>query len=261
MYHFYMNMYISNILLDSHSICLINRRITSVIYLVLDQVAQPDVVTKLLTTDGGVIKIANVILRIDAGCLVEDTEITLRTDDQNVDLKSLYHLGLIQRASSVFEFLPSGLKFLKPAKLMFKYEKIDSNNELFILHGSSHDDRETVWELVSSDMMREHTKKGVVTVKVEGFSFYFFVLAMRGALASLLSHLNNSFTCFAYALYRRQPARDELINIVIVLMSEFVVENKEQDVKRLNDLIKKDTLKVTKDRENVFEQIALFKYV
>ena len=68
---------------------------------------------------------------------------------------------------------------------------------------------------------------------------------MSGVLARLLSHLHNSFTCFAYALYRRRTASDE-INVLIVLVSEFVDENKEIDIKQLNDLYEEGYVKSEK---------------
>ncbi|XP_028404411.1 uncharacterized protein LOC114527036 isoform X2 [Dendronephthya gigantea] len=195
-----------------------------------------DLAKKLITANGGIIKLGDVILRINSGCLAEDTEITLRIDHQHVDIKSLFDLGLIQGASSVVEFLPNGLKFLKPADLMFKHERTVSDNELFILRGSYNCNyRRIIWELVVGDII-ENTKEGFVNASIEGFSFYLFILATRGVLANLLSHLNNSFTCFAYALYRRQPASNELINILVVLVSEFVDDNDEKDIKMLKDL-------------------------
>lgn len=114
------------------------------VYLIL---ARADLVTNLITTDGGVIEIADIVLRIDAGSLAEDTEIISRIDYQNVDLKSLFDLGLIQRASNVVEFFPHGLKFLKPANLMFRHEKVASDDEPVILHGSyNRIYRRIVWE-------------------------------------------------------------------------------------------------------------------
>ncbi|XP_028404385.1 uncharacterized protein LOC114527016 isoform X2 [Dendronephthya gigantea] len=195
---------------------------------------QADVATNLITTDGGVIKLTDVILQIDAGCLAEDTEITSRIDDGHNDLKSLFDLDLIQRASNVVEFLPNDLKFLKPADLQFKHESPVPGNELFILRGSICDNQQTVWELVSSDMIQEYTEKGVVNVKIEGFSLYCYILAKRGRLARIFSHFRKSFTCFAYALYRRQLSNK--IDIIVVFVSEFV--EKDTDIKQLNDLKK-----------------------
>ncbi|XP_028404412.1 uncharacterized protein LOC114527037 [Dendronephthya gigantea] len=201
---------------------------------------------KLITTDGGVIKLKDVILRINAGCLDEDTEITLRIDDQRVDRKSLFDLGLIKGASNVVEFLPNGLKFLKPADLMFKHERTVSDIELFILRGSYNCNYwRTVWELVAGDIA-ENTKEGFVNAKIEGFSFYFFISATRGMLASLLSHLNYSFSCYAYALYRRKPAHNELIDILVVLVSEFVDDKGEENIKQLKDLYQAKYIKSEK---------------
>ena len=57
---------------------------------------------KLITEDGGVIKIDDVILSIGAGCLAKSTEITLILDDQNMVFKSLLDLGLIDAAPRVW---------------------------------------------------------------------------------------------------------------------------------------------------------------
>ena len=231
-------------MLDSHSISSINGQLISAQYLISDHLWQPGIVKNLITTDAGRVEIADIILHIDAGCLAKDTEITLRINDRHVDLKTLLDLGLIQRASNVVEFFPNSLKFLKPADLKFQYGKIHSDNELFVLRGSYSDNQKTVWELVHSDMIHECTEKGVVMVKIEDFSLYCYIVAMRGRLSRIFSHLHKSFTCFAYALYRRVSISE--IDISIVLVSEFVREDEKKAIKQLNDLYKEGYVKSDK---------------
>jgi hypothetical protein len=189
-------------------------------------------IKKIITADGGVIDIDDIILKIGPGCLAKDTEITLRNKD--IAIKSLVDLGLIDAAPRVVEFLPDGLKFLKPADLTITFQNTVSNTELFILHGSYNPIyQRAVWELVTNGI-EESNVKGVVNTKINGFCFYMFILATRGMLARILSHLNHSFTCRAYTLYRRLSTLDT-IDISVVILSEFVDENEDEDIKQLKD--------------------------
>ena len=194
---------------------------------------RPGLVKKIITTGGGEIKIDDITLNVGAGCLAKDTEITLIKDDQNFAFKSLHDLGLVDAAPRVVEFLPDGLRFSKPADLTVRFENTISDSELFILHGSyNRDYQRTVWELVTNDI-EDNKAEGVVNMKINGFCFYSYVVARRWRIARILSHLNNSFTCRAYALYRR-PSPDT-IDISVVFVSKFVDDDKEEDIKQLRD--------------------------
>jgi hypothetical protein len=194
-------------------------------------------VKKTITADGGVIEIDDIILKIGPGCLDKDTEITLINNYTDIANKSLLDLDLLDACLRVVEFLPDGLKFLKPADLTIRFEETVSDSELFILHSShNHDYQTTTWEL-GTDGINENNVKGLVNTKINGFCFYSFILAMGGRrLARILSHLNHSFTCCAYALHRRSSTVDA-IDISVVIVSEFADENEEEDIKQLKDLL------------------------
>ena len=178
-------------------------------------------IEKLITVDGGVIRKDDVTLTIGSGCLAEETEITLIKHDQNMNFKSMLFLGLIETPPYVFELLPDGLKFLKPAHLTIRFEAtLDS--QLCILH-RSHED--TVWELAANDI-EKNSAKGIARMKINGFSFWSYFMAWGGELARFLSHINNSFSCCAYVFYRRQQTMNRL-EISVVLISEFVIRNQE----------------------------------
>ncbi|CAB4014829.1 Hypothetical predicted protein, partial [Paramuricea clavata] len=198
---------------------------------------RPGLVKKIITTGGGEIKIEDITLSVGAGCLDKDIEITLIKDDQNFAFKSLHDLGLVDAAPRVVEFLPDGLKFSKPADLTIRFENPISDSELFILHGSyNRDYQRTVWELVTNDI-EDNKAEGVVNMKINGFCFYSYVVARRWKIARILSHLNNSFSCRAYALYRRLPSLDT-IDISVVFVSKFVDDDREEDIKQLRDHFK-----------------------
>ena len=149
-------------------------------------------------------------------------------------VKSLFDLGLVDAPPKVVQFLPTGLKFLKPADLTVRFEKTVSDSECFTLHGFHNDIyQRIVWELVNN-VIEEHNVEGVGHVKINSFCFFMFILARRGKLAQILSHLNHSFTCRAYVLYRRPPSMDT-IDISVVMLSEFLDEVKESDIKQLKD--------------------------
>ena len=187
-------------------------------------------------------KIHDIILNVDPGCLAKDTEITLIIDDQNFAFKSLLDLGLVDSAPLVVEFLPDGLKFLNPADLTIRFEITASDCELCILHGSyNRDYQRTVWELVTNDI-EENSAEGIVNMKINSFCFFSYIFAKRGKLAQILSHLNHSFTCRAYVLYRRIPSMD-MTDISVVLLSEFVDEKEEEDIKQLKDHFEEGYLK------------------
>ena len=196
---------------------------------------RPGLVKKKFTVNGGNMKIDDIELNVSPGCLEKDTEITLIKDDQNPAFKSLLDLDLVKAVPRVVEFLPDGLKFLKPAELSIKYEKIISDVELFILHGSyNRDYQRTVWELVTNDI-EDNRAGGVVNMKINGFCFFSYIYAKRGELSRILSHLNHAFTCRAYALYRRVPYMDT-IDFSVVLLSKFIEKkNDVEDIQQLKD--------------------------
>ena len=184
-------------------------------------------IERLITVDGGVIRKDGVTLTIGPGCLAEETEITLVTDDQNMDFKSLLVLGLIDTPAYVFELLPDGLKFLKPAHLTIRFEaRTTLDSELCILH-RSHED--TVWELVANGI-EKNSAKGIARMKINSFSVYTYFIAKRGKFARFLSHLKNSFSCRAYVFYRRQQTMNPL-EISVVLISEYVEDDQAQQLK------------------------------
>ena len=190
-------------------------------------------VEKTISTHGSVVEIDGFTLKIDPGCLAERTRITLEQVDQMIAFKSL--LGLLDGVHRVVEFRPYGLKFLKPANLTIKFEtKAVSDSEHFILHGfHNHMHQRIVWELVTNGI-EKHNVKGAINIKINSFSFYSYILARRGMIARILRHLNQSFTCRAYSFYRRQPGMDT-IDISVVLLSEFVDEEQEDNIKQLKD--------------------------
>ena len=182
---------------------------------------------------GGVIKINDITLTIGAKFLAQDTEITLKYC-QDFCFKSLLDLCLIDAAPRVYEISPSGLKFLKPANLAFRFTNDTSNCEPFILHGflkPDVDNQRIVWELVTEGVKANITT-GFVTFEISGFSFYTYIIASRGALSRILSHLNSFFTCRAYVFYRRLPSM-ETIDLSVILVSEFVDEKREEEVEQL----------------------------
>ena len=184
---------------------------------------------------GGVIQLDDVTLQLPAECLIEDTKITLaRKDPRNFTRNSLQRLGFAVFSQHVFEFLPGGLKFQNPAVLTVRRKRTVLNSELCILHGSYNDHQQKmVWEVVTNDIESDDDK-GVLNVKINGFSFYSFILTMRGMLARIQCHFNYSFVCRAYALYRRQRSM-RAIDIAVVLVSEFVDVCEEEDIKQLKD--------------------------
>ena len=195
---------------------------------------RPDLVKKLITVDGGVMEIDGITLEFGPGCLAEDTEITLIKDDRNYAFKSLLKLGLFNDVPRVVEFLPDGLKFLKPACLTVRFETKISDSELFIFHGCyNRDYHRASWKLVPNDA-EERSVEGAVSVKIGEFCFYSFILAQRGMLARILSHLNQSFSCRAYSFFRRLSTTD-MIDVSVVLISEFVDDNNEEDIRQLKD--------------------------
>ena len=169
-------------------------------------------------------------------CLAEDTEIKLINDDQNNDFTSLISTGLVEDNPRVVRFFPTGLQFLKPADLFIRLpsKRFLHQLELFILHGTYHREyQETTWELVTNGI-EECDDKRTMNVQVNSFSFYSYIFTTRSKLAQILSHLNHSFTCRAYAFYRRVPSL-KTIDVSVVLVSEFVDEKTGEDVKQLTD--------------------------
>ncbi|XP_028404377.1 uncharacterized protein LOC114527013 isoform X2 [Dendronephthya gigantea] len=190
----------------------------------------------VITIVGGAVKLDDFILTIGAGCLAEDTEITLKNGEQHFDFTSLK--DLVRDTPRVVEFLPNGLKFLKPAELTIRPMRVEVLDlELFVLHGYHSDIYDkVVWELLSSGISGINEKKiGTINVEIYGFCFFSYILARRGRLARILSHLNHSFTCRAYVLHRRRPANT--MDIVVVIVSEFVDDGEEGDIRQLKDHI------------------------
>ena len=206
----------------------------------------PDMVKKLITTEGGVTEIADMVLSIGPGCLENDTEITLIRDDENVAFQSLLNLGLVHTTPRVIEFLPEGLRFLKPAILTIKCKKSDQDSEHLVLHGSYNPDcQRTVWELVTNELEENNTEE-VVNMKINRFCFYSYILAKRGKLARIMSHLNQSFNCRAYAFYRR--ASVDSIDISVVFVSEYVDKQKDENIKQLQDHLDEGYMKGEKGK-------------
>ena len=127
------------------------------------------------------------------------------------------------------------MKFLKPAHLTARFETTISDPELFILHGSyNRDSQKTIWEVVPNNDVEEKSVDGAVNVEINELCFYCFISAQRGMIARIMSHLNQSFTCRAYSLYRRVPSTD-IIDISVVLISLFVDDVNEEDIRQLKD--------------------------
>ena len=148
--------------------------------------------------------------------------------------KSLLNLGLVNAIPRVIECLSDGLKFLKPAHLTARFEKTISDLELFILHGSyNRDIQKTIWKLVPNNVEKKSVD-GAVNVEINELCLYSFISAQRGMIARILSHLNQSFTCRAYSLNRRVPSTD-IIDVSVVLVSLFVDDNNEEDIRQLKD--------------------------
>ena len=194
-----------------------------------------NLVKKLVTVDGGVMEIDNITLKFGPGCLADDTEITLIRDDRNLAFESLLKLGLVNAIPRVIECLPDGLNFLKPAWLTVRFEQTISDAELFLLHGSySCNDQKINWTLVPNDV-EEKSLDGTVNVQINQFCLYtFFLTRCPTMIARCLSHLNQSFTCRAYSLYRRVASTD-MIDISVVLISKFEEDNNEENIKQLKD--------------------------
>ena len=180
-------------------------------------------------------EIDGITLTFGPGCLAQDTEITLMKDDRNLAFKSLLELGLINAIiPRVIECLPDGLKFLKPAWLTVRFETKIPDEELFILHGSyNREFQKIIWKRIPNDVDEKNWDR-VVNVTINEFCFYSFILAQRGVIARILSHLNQSFTCHAYSFYRRSGTSD-MIDISVVLISEYVDDNNEENIKQLKD--------------------------
>ena len=197
---------------------------------------------KIITVNGGVISIDDITLNIGPGCLLQDTEMTLIKDDHNLAFKSLVDLRLVDTIPRVIELLPDGIKFSKPAILTFKFETIPSDSDLFILHGSySTKYQRTVWKVTTNDIELK-TEEGVVDMKINGFCFYSYIMAKRGKLARILSHLNHSFTCCAYVFYRRKPPM-ATIDISVALISNFVDEEEKGNFKQMLDHVQEGYIK------------------
>ena len=197
---------------------------------------------KIISVNGGVLSIDDITLNIGPGCLLQDTEMTLIKDDHNFDFKSLVDLGLVNNVLRVFELLPDGIKFSKPAILTFKFETIPPVSDLFILHGSYNTEcQRTVWKVVTNEI-KLRTEEGVVDIKIDGFCFYSYIMAKRGKLARILSHLNHSFACCAYVFYRRKPAMNT-IDISVALISDFVDEEEKGNFKQMLDHEKEGYIK------------------
>ena len=206
---------------------------------VLDASLRPGIAKEVITVDGGTLQTEDVTLRIGPGCLSKDTEITMIMDDHNFAFKSLLDLGLLQVEPRVIEFLPDGLEFVKAADLTIHLKDIVSS-ELFVLHGSYDSKRErTIWTVVT-DETDVNANEGYVNMKINGFCFYSYIRSTRGKLARILSHLNNSFNCYAVGLYRRIPTFPN-IDVAVVFLSEFVqMHEDKRNASQLNMMIREN---------------------
>lgn len=185
----------------------------------------------IISAYGGVIKINNITLTIGPKLLAQDTEITIQYCE-DLCFKSLVDLCLIDVSPRVYEISPSGLKFLKPASLAFRFTQDISICKPVFLHGFHNpNNQRIVWELVIEGI-EGNNARGFANLKIGGLSFYTYIFAMRGVLARILCHLNSSFTCRAYVFYRRLPSI-ETIDLSVVLVSEFVDEKKEEEIEQL----------------------------
>lgn len=156
-------------------------------------------------------------------------------DNNNFEFKSLVELGLLSCYPRVIEFLPDGLKFKKPADLTVQLEDVASpEQELFVLHGSYDSEMErNIWKVLTDDI-NMNVNGRCVDMKINGFCFYTYIMAKRGKLANLLSHLNHSFDCHAVSLYRRRKPDSPYVDIALLLVSEFV-ENPSELTKMINE--------------------------
>ena len=210
--------------------------LSAAVYVITDPTSvNPTVTETLITTEGGVLNIGNFTLKIGPGCLAENRLITLTDNIEESAFKTLVDVGLVNTVPQVVKFLPGGLTFLKPVDVTILFQKRTvTDSDHFILHGSYNPKYEkTVWELVTNGI-QENNLKGVINIKINHFSFLTYIISKRGKLARILGHLNGFFSCRAYSFYRRNPSMDT-IDISVVLLSEFVDENKEEDIKQLND--------------------------
>ncbi|XP_028411880.1 uncharacterized protein LOC114534615 isoform X2 [Dendronephthya gigantea] len=197
--------------------------------------------------DGDTICIDDVTLTIWPGCLAATTEISFIKHNHFAAFESLLDLGLVETQPQVIEFLPDGLKFLKPADLTIRFERTTPDSKMFLLHGSHNDDNQNVvWELVTNEI-EENTAENVVNAKISGFSFCCYFSAVSDMIGRILSHLNHSFPCYAYAYYRRRPPMDK-IDISVVLVSSFIDKNKEK-IKLLKDHEEEGYIKFDKGME------------
>lgn len=190
----------------------------------------------IITVDGGTLETESATLQIGPGGLGEETEITMLIDKGNFAFKSLVDLGLLSEYPRVIEFLPDGLKFEKPADLTVQLENLDSPDlELFVLHGSYDSEMErTIWKVLPTDDINVDVNGQCVDMKINGFCFFTYIMASRGKLPRILSHLNHSFNCHAMVLYRRKPPTSPDIDIFVVLYSEFV-ENPSELTKMIHE--------------------------
>ena len=174
-----------------------------------------------------VIKFHDITLTIaETDYLALDKESTIKFCP-NVCFESLRVLGVIDAAPQIYEISPTGLEFLKPAKLTIRIKEAIPGKEPFILRGYRHCQR-IAWELVTNGVKTNKAKLKIVNT----FSLYTYIFAKRETLARILSHINNSFCCRAYVFYRRSDLM-ETIDISVVLVSEFVNERDEEKIKKL----------------------------
>ena len=176
---------------------------------------------------GGVLNFDSITLTIGAECLAQDTKITIKYC-QNFCFKSLLDLRLIEAVPRVYEFSPNGLKFLKPANLTFRFRNAAYGREPFFLHGFRNlDNQRIVWKQVTDGVEIDNASE-LAKIKMNSFSFWTYLLSSRGKFARLWSHLSCRFSCRAYVFYRRLPSMESIVDISVVLVSEFVDEKKEE---------------------------------
>lgn len=171
-------------------------------------------------------EVNDVSLRVEEGCLSKDTEITMILGGQDIFFQRLCEFGILKVDPLLIEFRPDGLEFLKPALLTAPF-KPDPPTELFVLHGTFRDnEREQInWKVMPIDDF-DYSEKGYVRFGITSFCFICYIMACKGVVARIISHLNHSFNCYAIALYRRMSPSE--IDIAVVLLSEYVKNNKSE---------------------------------
>ena len=152
--------------------------------------------------------------------------------EKKLSFHSLVDLKLINSAPRIYEFLPKGLEFLKPALLAIRFNKAKPGWQPVILHGFYNDRCKIVWELMTIDVKAKKTGM-FANSKIKGFSFlsYFMVSDGPSSIPHFLNHYNEVFICYAYVYHGRRP--DSSVDISVVILSQFVdAREKEKHLNR-----------------------------